>query len=186
MSEMNRRDFAAMAPALLAMAAMLPKAEAQVKDTTPEQAKIRAAMEHDQNTHAEPFNVGSTDKSKGVSKPVVSGVYLPSTTYGTLPKRKSRRYLVGRLVTGNIQIEMHETTQEAGAMHEPVDAHYHNEIWLVREGTVELTTNGITRTMHAGDVGICVAGDLHYVRNAGDGPCTYFVVTVGPPEAVKG
>jgi mannose-6-phosphate isomerase-like protein (cupin superfamily) len=86
------------------------------------------------------------------------------------------------LTAGNIQIEMHETRQEPGAPHEPIGTHLHNEIWLVREGTCELMTNGVVRTMRAGDVGLCCAGDTHWVRNAGDTPCQYFVVTVGPPE----
>jgi hypothetical protein len=36
--------------------------------------------------------------------------------------------------------------------------------------------------MVAGDVGICVAGDKHFIANTSDAPVTYFVVTVGPPE----
>jgi quercetin dioxygenase-like cupin family protein len=49
-------------------------------------------------------------------------------------------------------------------------------------GTVELTTNGKARRMEAGDVGICVAGDRHFIQNVGATQATYFVVTVGPPE----
>jgi quercetin dioxygenase-like cupin family protein len=86
------------------------------------------------------------------------------------------------LKTGNIRLEMHETTQEVGAPHEPIGRHLHNELWLVRQGTVDLMTNGVTRRMVAGDVGICVAGDKHYIQNVGDTPAIYFVVTVGPPE----
>jgi quercetin dioxygenase-like cupin family protein len=86
------------------------------------------------------------------------------------------------LKAGNIRLEMHESTIQAGAQHEPVGTHLHNEIWLVREGTAELTTNGVAKTMVAGDVGICVAGDKHFISNTSDKPVTYFVVTVGPPE----
>ncbi len=56
------------------------------------------------------------------------------------------------------------------------------EIWLVREGTAELTTNGVARKIVAGDVGLCVAGDTHFIANTSKAPVTYFVVTVGPPE----
>jgi mannose-6-phosphate isomerase-like protein (cupin superfamily) len=86
------------------------------------------------------------------------------------------------LTAGNIQLEMHETIQEPGALHEPTDKHLHNEIWFVQKGTCELTINGVTRRMNPGDVGLVCAGDLHYIRNAGDTQCTYFVVTLGPPE----
>ena len=94
----------------------------------------------------------------------------------------SASYLAGMLKAGNIRLEMHESTIQPGAEHEAVGTHLHSEIWLVREGTAELTTNGVARTMVAGDVGICCAGDKHYIANTSDKPVTYFVVTVGPPE----
>jgi len=112
-----------------------------------------------------------------------SGIFKPgSVKSGSVPKRTSQRYIAGMLKAGNIRLEMHETTQEVGAPHEPVDTHLHNEIWLIRQGTLELTTNGIAQRMEAGDVGICVAGDKHYIQNVGNTPAVYFVVTFGPPE----
>jgi quercetin dioxygenase-like cupin family protein len=114
---------------------------------------------------------------------VESGVFKPGPAKtGSIPKRASRAFTKGMLKAGNIQLEIHETTQEVGAPHEPVETHLHSEIWLVQSGTIALTTNGVTRTMVAGDVGICVAGDKHYIQNAGDTPATYFVVAVGPAE----
>jgi mannose-6-phosphate isomerase-like protein (cupin superfamily) len=64
----------------------------------------------------------------------------------------------------------------------PVSTHLHSEIWLVREGTAELTTNSGSRKMVAGDVGICVAGNKHYIANTANAPVTSFVVTIGPQE----
>src|SRR5260370_21062136 len=93
----------------------------------------------------------------------------------------SSSYLKGMLKAGNIRLEMHESTIQPGAEHEAVGTHLHSEIWLVREGTAELTTNGGARTMVAGDVGICCAGGKHYVANTRDKPGTYFLVTVRPP-----
>jgi quercetin dioxygenase-like cupin family protein len=87
-------------------------------------------------------------------------VYKP-----TLPKagsqegHSSSHYLTGLLKAGDIRLEMHESTIEAGAAHEPVGTHLHSEIWLVREGKAELTTSGVARSIVAGDVGICIAGD---------------------------
>jgi quercetin dioxygenase-like cupin family protein len=114
---------------------------------------------------------------------VESGVYKPGPPRsGSLPKRMSQAGTKGILRAGNIQLEIHETRQEVGAPHEPEETHLHSEIWLVREGTVELTVNGVPHRMVAGDIGICVAGDKHYIQNAGDTPASYFVVAVGPPE----
>jgi mannose-6-phosphate isomerase-like protein (cupin superfamily) len=114
---------------------------------------------------------------------IESGVYPPSAAKaGAQAGHTSSRYLMGMLKAGDIRLEMHESTIQPGADHEPVGTHLHSEIWLVREGTAELTTNGVTRTMKTGDVGICVAGDKHYIANTSAEPVTYFVVTVGPPE----
>jgi quercetin dioxygenase-like cupin family protein len=122
--------------------------------------------------------------AQGGTMPVIeSGVYKPSPAKaGSMPGHSSSRYLSGMLKAGNIRLEMHESTIEPGAQHEAVGTHLHSEIWLVREGTGELTTNGVAKTMVAGDVGICVAGDKHFIANTSDKPVTYFVVTVGPPE----
>jgi mannose-6-phosphate isomerase-like protein (cupin superfamily) len=115
--------------------------------------------------------------------PLESGVYKPEpATHGAVPKRASKRFALGMLKAGNIRLEVHETTQEVGAPHEPIETHLHSEIWLIREGTVELTVNGRAQRLHAGEMGLCVAGDRHYIQNVGDTPATYFVVTVGPPE----
>jgi len=154
---MDRREFATIIPAMLAAATLLP-------DTA-------SAQQPDNTVHP----------AKSPLPEIVSGVYPPGPATGS-GGRTGHRYLAGMLKAGNIQIEMHETRQEPGTPHEAIGHHLHSEIWLVREGICELTTNGVTRRMVAGDVGICCAGDLHYVANAGDTPCSYFVVTVGPPE----
>jgi quercetin dioxygenase-like cupin family protein len=122
--------------------------------------------------------------SQSASLPVLeSGVYKPTPAKaGSMAGHSSSRYLMGMLKAGNIRLEMHESTIEPGAQHEAVGTHLHSEIWLVREGTAELTTNGVARTMVAGDVGICCAGDKHFIANTSEKPVTYFVVTVGPPE----
>jgi quercetin dioxygenase-like cupin family protein len=121
---------------------------------------------------------------QSASLPVIeSGVYKPTPAKaGSMAGHSSSRYLAGMLKAGNIRLEMHESTIQPGAEHEAVGTHLHSEIWLVREGTAELTTNGVARTMVAGDMGICCAGDKHFVANTSDKPVTYFVVTVGPPE----
>jgi quercetin dioxygenase-like cupin family protein len=123
-------------------------------------------------------------QGQGASLPVLeSGVFKPSPSKpGSMAGHSSSRYLAGMLKAGNIRLEMHESTIEPGAEHEAVGTHLHSEIWLVREGTAELTTNGVARTMVPGDVGICVAGDKHFIANTSDKRVTYFVVTVGPPE----
>ena len=168
--DLDRRKFAAMLPALFAATALLPEA-----------ASAQQAGTMDHPVMGEP-TAGPAGGVKGPLPDLTSGVYTPGPGHGSPAQRVSHQYLAGILKAGNIQLEMHETIQHAGAVHEPVGKHLHSEIWLVREGICELTTNGVTRRMTVGDVGLCCAGDLHYIRSAGDTQCTYFVVTVGPPE----
>ena len=96
-----------------------------------------------------------------------SGTFSPGPSYGSLAKRVSHRYLIGMLLAGNIRLEMHETIQEPGALHEPVDTHKHNEIWLVQRGSAVLFINGVEHRMEAGDVGLVTAGDKHWVKECG-------------------
>jgi mannose-6-phosphate isomerase-like protein (cupin superfamily) len=112
-----------------------------------------------------------------------SGAYPEGPASGAQqPVRTSRHFLLG-ILPDNIRLEAHTTTLAPGAGPEPVEHHKHSEMWFVREGAVALMTNGVTRTLKSGDMGLCVAGDNHSVANASNTePCSYFVVAVGPPE----
>jgi hypothetical protein len=44
-------------------------------------------------------------------------------------------------------------------------------------------TAGVTRTIKAGEMGLCIAGDAHYIGNASKtAPVSYVVIAVGLPE----
>ena len=113
---------------------------------------------------------------------LTSGTFKPPVVAHSPTGRTSHRYLIGMLAAGNIRLEMHETVQDPGAVHEPVETHLHYEIWCVQRGTATLYINGTEHTMEAGDVGLVCAGDKHWIKNAGDSELAYFVITVGPPE----
>lgn len=147
---MDRREFAAGLPALLAA---VRAAEGQSEAKGPESLKTLS-----------------------------SGTFKPGPLKSQQPKRSSRQYTLGMLKAGNIRLEMHESFQEAGAEHEPLGTHKHNEIWCVQKGVASLFINGTEHTMEAGDVGLVCAGDQHWIKNAGDGELVYFVIAVGPPE----
>ena len=151
---MDRRDFSALLPMLLALPALAPEALAQ------------AAPEH----------VAALPK-------LASGEYAMGEAYGSQrPTRTSHRFLLGML-PDNIRLEAHLTELAPGAPNEPIDHHKHSEMWFMREGTATLMTAGASRTLKAGDMGLCVAGDDHSTSNASKTEAaSYFVLSVGSPE----
>ena len=154
---MDRRQFSALMPILFAATAISAKAEAQAP-TSP--------------TPATPAPLAK----------LASGQYLPGEPQHPNAPRVSRSFLRG-LLPDNIRLESHGTVLAPGAPAEPIEHHKHSEMWFVREGTVTLMTAGVTRTLKAGEMGLCIAGDDHYITNASKTePASYFVVTVGPPE----
>ena len=111
---------------------------------------------------------------------------LPSATFAfeSMPGHESdhtqmRTILKGKLATGE-HIEAHETTLPANGFPHPPHHHIHSEMWLIREGTVELTINGATHRLGPGGLGFVRSNEEHGIKNVGAGPATYFVVAIGP------
>ena len=111
---------------------------------------------------------------------------LPSATFPfeNMPVQNSdhaqiRKIIKGKLATGE-HIEAHQTTLPPNGSPHPPHHHVHSEMWLVREGTVELTINGNTHRLGAGGVGFVHSNEEHGIKNVGTGPTTYYVVAIGP------
>jgi quercetin dioxygenase-like cupin family protein len=157
---MDRREFTSIVPALLAIGGAF---SAQAEGQAPAGGQAAGAAPR-------------------AMKELSSGVFKPQPGKGMVGGHESHSFLSGMLKVGNIRLEMHESVQAPGAPHEAVGTHKHSEIWLVQRGVGTLYLDGTEHTMEAGDVGICCAGDEHWIANKGDTELAYFVVTVGPPE----
>jgi hypothetical protein len=105
---MDRREFAGLVPALLAIAGTLTgSAEGQVAG------------------QAGPTTGGGAPRAL---PELSSGVFKPQPGRGMQGGHESHQFLAGMLKAGNIRLEMHESVQQAGAPHEAVGTHKHAEI----------------------------------------------------------
>src|SRR5271155_2037375 len=121
--------------------------------------------------------------SQSSPSPLPSAVYpFASLPVNESPNVITRHILKGRLATGE-SIEVHETTLPPGGAPHPPHHHVHSEMWLIREGTVELTINGARYQLGPGSVGFVHSNEEHGITNVGATPATYFVVAVGPGAA---
>ncbi|HXM92852.1 MAG TPA: cupin domain-containing protein [Candidatus Dormibacteraeota bacterium] len=69
-----------------------------------------------------------------------------------------RNVLKGKLATGE-SLEVHETILPPGGAPHAAHHHVHSEMWLIREGTVELTVNGKSCRLGPGSVGFVHSND---------------------------
>jgi mannose-6-phosphate isomerase-like protein (cupin superfamily) len=91
----------------------------------------------------------------------------------------TRHVLKGKLATGEA-LEVHETTLPPGGAPHPPHHHVHSEMWLIREGKVEINVNGTSYQLGPGGVGFVRSNDEHGIKNVGEMEANYFVVAIGP------
>ena len=90
----------------------------------------------------------------------------------------SRPVLEGETHSG-WHIELHESALQPGGMPHPPHHHVHEEMFLVREGTLEVTIAGQTSRLGPGSVAFVASNDEHGVRNVGRDHAQYFVLALG-------
>lgn len=110
---------------------------------------------------------------------------LPSRVYSFAdlpvhgrPEARSRPVLAGRTHTG-FSIELHETALAPGARPHPPHHHAHEEVFLMRQGQLEVTIAGRSATIGPGGVAYIASNQEHGVRNAGGETAQYFVMALG-------
>lgn len=110
---------------------------------------------------------------------------LPSKAYlfDDLPVRKTggnrSRAMFNGLTHSGFPVEMHQTELAPGDAPHPPHHHVHEEMMLVREGTMEVTISGKASTLGPGSVAYVASGEEHGWRNVGKTRAHYFVVALG-------
>ena len=86
-----------------------------------------------------------------------------------------RRDVTDRPTATLERFESHVTTLLAGRMSHPPHQHGQEELIILRDGTLDVTINGVTTRAGPGSLLFFAANDFHNVQNVGDTPATYFV-----------
>lgn len=110
--------------------------------------------------------------------------YLTSRVYefSDLPVHRSRtntyRPVLEGLTHEDCRIELHESDLPPGGTPHPPHHHRHEEMFLIRQGTLEITINGKSSKAGPGSVAFVASNDEHGIRNAGDDHAQYFVLAI--------
>jgi quercetin dioxygenase-like cupin family protein len=94
----------------------------------------------------------------------------------------SQRSIVDTVTATLAKLEMHETTIPAGGAPHAPHRHVHEEMIVVRSGTVETLLGAEKHTISPGGVAFFASNQLHGLRNPGTVPATYLVITVYPHD----
>jgi uncharacterized cupin superfamily protein len=83
------------------------------------------------------------------------------------------------------ELEIHISTLEPGKSPHAPHQHQHEELLIIKEGTLETLQSGATRRVGPGGIIFQASNELHNVTNVGRSPATYFVIGWTVPGATK-
>jgi len=110
---------------------------------------------------------------------------LPSKTYKfeDLPVRKGATSITRAIFRGEthsgFEVEIHQTELAPGKAPHPPHKHVHEEMVMVREGSLEVTISGKAVTLGPGSVAYVASNEEHGWSNAGTTTASYFVLSLG-------
>ena len=86
-------------------------------------------------------------------------------------------------VTANLsRLEIHVTTLAPGKSPHPAHRHAHEELMILRSGTLEVLQNEATRRAGPGAVIFEASNELHGLRNPGPDSASYVVIRIDPHD----
>jgi quercetin dioxygenase-like cupin family protein len=116
---------------------------------------------------------------RGGQNVLPSGIF----SYDQLAARASGSTEIRQMLTGathsGYRIDLHATDLAAGQMPHAPHHHVHEEVLLIREGTIEVTVGKQTSRLGAGSAVYIASGEEHGWKNVGSMPAKYFVLALG-------
>jgi quercetin dioxygenase-like cupin family protein len=80
------------------------------------------------------------------------------------------------------QLEVHVTTLNPGQSPHPPHRHSHEELLIIKQGTVEALVQGEWKRVGPGSVIFFASNQLHGIRNPGPLPAVYHVIAIHAAE----
>jgi len=77
------------------------------------------------------------------------------------------------------RVDMHITKLAPGMMPHPPHAHVHEEMMMIKEGTLEVTILDKSTRIGPGSVVYVHSNEMHGLKNVGETPAEYFVLAIG-------
>ena len=114
--------------------------------------------------------------------PLRSTVFPPDTGRVRVTEAGVFRALVDTCTTNLNRLEIHVTTLAPARSPHPPHRHAHEELMIVRSGTLEVLQSGATRRAGAGAVIFEASNELHGLRNPGPDSATYVVIRIDPHD----
>ncbi len=125
--------------------------------------------------------VHSADKTENKNVLLQSGFY----DYKNLPVYKDAGDSYIPVFEGNthagVHIKLHETDLAPGAVAHPPHHHAGEEIFMVRDGELEVEIDGKPTQLMPGSVAYVASNAEHAIRNTSKEPARYFVLLLGSP-----
>jgi uncharacterized cupin superfamily protein len=119
-------------------------------------------------------------------KQVQKSTIYPWSTADTKPNEWGAVRQVMRTPTPTLdELEIHISTLAPGKSPHAPHQHQHEELLIVKEGTLDTFQSGTTRRIGPGGIIFQASNELHNVTNVGQTPATYYVIGWTVPGAGK-
>lgn len=107
-----------------------------------------------------------------------SGVYRWDSLVVQPTPRGARRDIASASTVTFDNLSLHATTLNSGETPHAPHQHSDEEIIILKEGTLEVTVGGTTRSCGAGSVFFFASNQLHGLKNIGPRQATYYVLRI--------